>query len=68
MRCTSMHVAGGVSQVMFARDTRTLVALRAAGTLSFLFIDRSLDYRQDTADGEFRCAPSADADADGDGA
>ncbi|VWD60724.1 rhomboid family intramembrane serine protease [Burkholderia contaminans] len=58
-------VAGGVSQVIFAPDHRTLFALGASGTLSFLSMDRSLDYLQDGGDGEFLCAASADAAEDG---
>ncbi|XHO58517.1 hypothetical protein BCC0191_001561 [Burkholderia ambifaria] len=59
-------VAGGVSQVIFAPDHKTLFALGAAGTLSFLRMDRSLDYLQDGGDGEFLCAASA-AGTDDDG-
>ncbi|WP_412526043.1 rhomboid family intramembrane serine protease [Burkholderia lata] len=58
-------VAGGVSQVIFAPDHRTLFALGASGTLSFLSMDRSLDYLQDGGDGEFLCAASADGAEDG---
>ncbi|HDR9499541.1 rhomboid family intramembrane serine protease [Burkholderia cepacia] len=61
-------VAGGVSQVIFAPDHRTLYALGAAGTLSFLSMDRSLDYLQDTDAGEFLCAASADGEEGADGA
>jgi len=57
-------VAGGVSQVIFAPDHNTLFALGAAGTLSFLRMDRSLDYLQDGGDGEFLCAASAAATDD----
>ena len=57
-------VAGGVSQVIFAPDHKTLFALGAAGTLSFLRMDRSLDYLQDGGDGEFLCAASAAATDD----
>lgn len=59
-------VAGGVSQVIIAPDHKTLFALGAAGTLSFLRMDRSLDYLQDGGDGEFLCAASA-AGTDDDG-
>ncbi|WP_254616549.1 hypothetical protein [Burkholderia metallica] len=52
-------VTGGVSQAIFAPDHRTLFALGVSGTLSFLSMDRSLDYRQDNGDGEFLCAVSA---------
>ncbi|CAG9218230.1 Rhomboid family protein [Burkholderia vietnamiensis] len=58
-------VAGGAGQVIFAPDRRTLFALGAAGTLSFLSMDRSLDYLQDGGDGEFLCAASADGSGDG---
>ncbi|HIE5949516.1 TPA: YncE family protein, partial [Burkholderia cepacia] len=61
-------VAGGVSQVIFAPDHRTLYALGAAGTLSFLSMDRSLDYLQDTDAGEFLCAAFADGEEGADGA
>ncbi|WP_175723849.1 rhomboid family intramembrane serine protease [Burkholderia ambifaria] len=57
-------VAGGVSQVIFAPDHKTLFALGAAGTLSFLRMDRSLDYLQDGGDGEFLCAASVAATDD----
>ncbi|AYQ38397.1 membrane protein [Burkholderia aenigmatica] len=57
-------VAGGVSQVIFAPDHRALFALGGSGTLSFLSMDRSLDYLQDGGDGEFLCAASADAAED----
>ena len=57
-------VAGGVSQVIFAPDHNTLFALGAAGTLSFLRMDRSLDYLQDGGDGEFLCAASVAATDD----
>lgn len=57
-------VAGGVSQVLFGPDHKTLFALGAAGTLSFLRMDRSLDYLQDGGDGEFLCAASAAATDD----
>ncbi|KWD54527.1 rhomboid family intramembrane serine protease [Burkholderia ubonensis] len=60
-------VAGGASQVIFSHDNRTLFALGATGTLSFLSMDRSLDYLQGTGDGEFLCAASADGEAGGDG-
>ncbi|WP_244109766.1 rhomboid family intramembrane serine protease [Burkholderia ambifaria] len=59
-------VAGGVSQVIIAPDHNTLFALGAAGTLSFLRMDRSLDYLQDGGDGEFLCAASAAAATDDD--
>ncbi|CAG9211209.1 hypothetical protein BVI434_2500003 [Burkholderia vietnamiensis] len=58
-------MAGGAGQVIFAPDRRTLFALGAAGTLSFLSMDRSLDYLQDGGDGEFLCAASADGSGDG---
>ncbi|PRF96783.1 rhomboid family intramembrane serine protease [Burkholderia ambifaria] len=57
-------VAGGVSQVIIAPDHNTLFALGAAGTLSFLRMDRSLDYLQDGGDGEFLCAASVAATDD----
>ncbi|WP_233465784.1 rhomboid family intramembrane serine protease [Burkholderia ambifaria] len=57
-------VAGGVSQVIIAPDHKTLFALGAAGTLSFLRMDRSLDYLQDGGDGEFLCAASVAATDD----
>ncbi|NHL66270.1 rhomboid family intramembrane serine protease [Burkholderia ambifaria] len=57
-------VAGGVSQVIFAPDRKTLFALGAAGTLSFLRMERSLDYLQDGGDGEFLCAASVAATDD----
>ncbi len=57
-------VAGGVSQVIIAPDHKTLFALGAAGALSFLRMDRSLDYLQDGGDGEFLCAASVPATDD----
>ncbi|MPV55792.1 rhomboid family intramembrane serine protease [Burkholderia sp. HI2761] len=59
-------VTAGVSQTIFAPDRRTLFALGASGTLSFLSMDRSLDYLRDDGDGEFLCAVSA-ADGTEDG-